>query len=76
VKTAPHFGHFTFVSLETYPEHPMVNAAIKANAETKLISFFTPLHLLSFTNEFPNPVRFFKTLYPSLSLLMKRKSIY
>jgi hypothetical protein len=54
----------------------MVNAAIKANAETKLISFFTPLHLLSFTDEFPYPERISKTLHPSLSFSMKRKSIY
>jgi hypothetical protein len=48
VNTAPHFGHFTFVSLLTIPAQPKVNAAKTANTKTILISFFTPLHLLSF----------------------------
>ena len=48
VKTAPHFGHFTCVSLLTYPSQPKENAARTNNATTMLIHFFTPLHLLSF----------------------------
>jgi hypothetical protein len=47
VKTAPHFGHFTFVSLLTIPQ-PKVNTAKTANVKNMLTSFFTPLHLLSF----------------------------
>jgi hypothetical protein len=47
VNTAPHFGHFTFVSLLTIPAQPKENAAKTANAKTMLNSFFTPLHLLS-----------------------------
>jgi hypothetical protein len=54
VKTAPHFGHFTFVSLLAIPWHPKENAAKKANANTKLVTFFTPLHLLSFVKYFQN----------------------
>jgi type II restriction/modification system DNA methylase subunit YeeA len=50
VNTAPHFGHFTFVSLATYPAHPKVITAANATTEIKLTSFFTPLHLLSFIN--------------------------
>jgi hypothetical protein len=45
VNTAPHFGHFTFVSFGT-PAQPKVNAKT-ATARTMLTSFFTPLHLLS-----------------------------
>jgi len=52
VKTAPHFGHFTLVSLLTIPAQPKENAARTANAKTMLISFFTPLHLLSFPDAF------------------------
>jgi len=48
VKTAPHFGHFTFASLPTMPAQPKENTAKTANAKTMLTSFFTPLHLLSF----------------------------
>jgi len=48
LKTAPHFGHFTLVSLPTYPAQPKENAANITNAKTMLIHFFTPLHLLSF----------------------------
>ena len=48
VKTAPHLGHFTFVSLLTIPAQPKENAAKTVNTKTMLISFFTPLHLLSF----------------------------
>jgi hypothetical protein len=47
VKTAPHFGHFIWVSLLTIPAQPKENAARTNNAKTKLINFFTPLHLLS-----------------------------
>lgn len=52
VKTAPHFGHFTFVSLLAIPWHPKENTAKKANANTKLVTFFIPLHLLSFVKYF------------------------
>jgi hypothetical protein len=48
VKAVPHFAHFTFVSFEAYRAQPRVKAAINTTARTKLISFFTPLHLLSF----------------------------
>jgi hypothetical protein len=48
VKTAPHFGHFTFVLFSAYPAQPKENAAKTTNAKTMLIHFFTPLHLLSF----------------------------
>jgi trehalose-6-phosphate synthase len=53
VKKVPHFGHFTFVSFEAYRAQPRVKAAINAIARTKLISFFTPLHLLSFIDKNP-----------------------
>jgi len=53
VKTAPHFGHFTCVSLDTYPSQPKENAARTNNAATTLIHFFTPLHLLSFGRYLP-----------------------
>jgi len=46
-KTAPHFGHFTWVSLGTLAQ-PKENAAKTANAKTMLIHFFIPIHLLSF----------------------------
>jgi hypothetical protein len=48
VKTFPHFAHFTFVSLEADPAQPRVKTAINATPRTKLVSFFIPLHLLSF----------------------------
>jgi len=53
VKTAPHFGHFTLVSLLTIPGQPKENAARTINAKTMLIHFFTPLHLLSFGKFLP-----------------------
>jgi hypothetical protein len=46
VKTAPHFGHFTLVSLET-PAQPKEKANKTAMAKIKLTVFFNPLHLLS-----------------------------
>ena len=51
VKTAPHLGHFTFVSFDT-PAQPKENVAKTANANITLISFLTPLHLLSFFEYF------------------------
>jgi len=50
VNTAPHFGHFTFVSFGTPPQ-PKVNAKT-ATARIRLTNFFTPLHLLSFNKIF------------------------
>jgi hypothetical protein len=49
VKTAPHFGHLTFVSLDT-PAHPKEKTAKSTNAKKILISFLIIAHLLSSVN--------------------------
>ncbi len=57
VKTAPHFGHLTFVSLDT-PAHPKEKTAKSANAKKMLINFLMIAHLLSSSNmtvPFPSP---------------------
>jgi hypothetical protein len=46
VKTAPHFGHLTFVSFDT-PVHPREKTVKIANAKRILITFFITLHLLT-----------------------------
>ena len=45
-KTAPHFGHFTFVSF-VYVAHPTEKTAKIANAKKMLTHFLITLHLLS-----------------------------
>jgi len=52
VKTAPHFGHLIFVSLDT--PHPREKTVNIANAKKTLINLFITLHLLSSLN--PNPL--------------------
>jgi hypothetical protein len=47
VKTAPHFGHFTCWGGVTILAQPKKNAARTNNTTTRLMHFFTPLHLFS-----------------------------
>jgi len=51
VKTAPHFGHLIFASLDT--PHPREKTVKIANAKKILRTLFITLHLLSSLN--PNP---------------------
>ena len=48
-KTAPHFGHFTFVSF-VYVAHPTEKTAKIANAKKMLTHFLITIHLLSSTH--------------------------
>jgi hypothetical protein len=68
VKTAPHFGHFTLVSLLAIPVQPTEKAAKNATARTKLTNFFTPLHLLSFYRSISEFSRKFKAVLPPEAL--------
>jgi hypothetical protein len=45
-KTAPHFGHLTFVSF-VYVAHPTEKTAKSANAKKMLTHFLITIHLLS-----------------------------
>jgi hypothetical protein len=57
VKTAPHFGHLTFVSLDT-PAHPKEKTAKSTNAKKMRINFLMIAHLLSSSDMmvlFPSP---------------------
>ncbi len=42
---APHFGHFTFASLEI-PAHPKEKTAKTANAKKRITPFLITIHLL------------------------------
>jgi hypothetical protein len=68
LKTAPHFGHFTLVSLLTIPVQPTEKVAKNATARTKLTNFFTPLHLLSFYRSISEFPRKFKAVLPPEAL--------
>jgi hypothetical protein len=68
VKTAPHFGHFTLLSLPTVPVQPTEKVAKNATARTKLTNFFTPPHLLSFYRSISEFSRKFKAVLPPEAL--------
>jgi hypothetical protein len=68
VKTAPHFGHFTLLSLLTFPAQPKEKAAKNVTAITKLSNFFTPLHLLSFYRSISEFSKKFKAVLPPEAL--------
>ena len=78
-KTAPHFGHLTFVSF-VYAAHPTEKTANIANAKKMLTHFLITLHLLSSIYVYVgDPKKIFYKLWhnkkwiPKILSLVKRK---